>query len=103
MTSIFPIAYGMSKFVSGVLGAKLPPSKLLAFGLMATALVNIGFGYGASLTWFCIFWGLNGILQVPRPASPSACAMHLPHTSISSEATALPSFACCLLLTKCRA
>ncbi|GBF97373.1 hypothetical protein Rsub_11020 [Raphidocelis subcapitata] len=63
MTSIFPIAYGMSKFVSGVLGARFSPSVLLAGGLMATALVNIAFGFGSSLAWFCFFWALNGTLQ----------------------------------------
>lgn len=63
MTSIFPIAYGMSKFVSGVLGAKLSPSVLLAGGLMATAVINIAFGFGTSLAWFCFFWALNGTLQ----------------------------------------
>jgi len=63
MTSIFPIAYGMSKFVSGVLGARFSPSQLLAGGLMATALVNIAFGFGTSLAWFCVCWGLNGTLQ----------------------------------------
>jgi sugar phosphate permease len=63
MTSIFPIAYGMSKFVSGVLGARFSPSQLLAGGLMATALINIAFGFGTSLAWFCVCWGLNGTLQ----------------------------------------
>jgi sugar phosphate permease len=64
MTSIFPIAYGMSKFISGVLGARFSPSVLLAGGLMATALINIAFGFGTSLAWFCFFWALNGTLQV---------------------------------------
>ncbi len=54
----------MSKFVSGVLGAKLSPSVLLAGGLMATAVINIAFGFGTSLAWFCFFWALNGTLQV---------------------------------------
>lgn len=63
MTSIFPIAYGMSKFISGVLGARFSPSVLLAGGLMATALINIAFGFGTSLAWFCFFWALNGTLQ----------------------------------------
>lgn len=54
----------MSKFVSGVLGAKFSPSVLLAGGLMATAAVNIAFGFGTSLAWFCFFWALNGTLQV---------------------------------------
>jgi OPA family sugar phosphate sensor protein UhpC-like MFS transporter len=66
MTSVFPIAYGMSKFVSGVLGAKISPTVLLAGGLMATASINIVFGFGDSLTWFCFCWALNGMLQV-RP------------------------------------
>lgn len=51
MTSIFPIAYGFSKFASGVLGARSSPSLLLGGGLVATALVNICFGFGASMTW----------------------------------------------------
>lgn len=63
MTSIFPIAYGMSKFLSGVLGARTSPTVLLAGGLMATALMNAAFGFGTSLAWFCFFWGLNGMLQ----------------------------------------
>lgn len=63
MTSIFPIAYGFSKFASGVLGARSSPTKLLAGGLMATALVNVAFGFGSSMVWFCCFWALNGILQ----------------------------------------
>jgi hypothetical protein len=31
---------------------------------MATALINIAFGFGTSLAWFCFFWALNGTLQV---------------------------------------
>ena len=64
MTSIFPIAYGFSKFLSGVLGARTSPRVMLAGGLMATAIVNILFGFGHSMVWFCSFWALNGILQV---------------------------------------
>lgn len=64
MTSVFPIFYGFSKFASGVLGARTAAHTLLGCGLMATALVNICFGFGSSLTWFCCFWALNGLLQV---------------------------------------
>ena len=69
MTSIFPIMYGFSKFVSGVLGARTSPRLMLAGGLMATAAVNIAFGFGASMWWFSFFWALNGILQVTPLAS----------------------------------
>ncbi|KDD75525.1 major facilitator superfamily protein [Helicosporidium sp. ATCC 50920] len=63
MTSIFPIAYGTSKFVSGVLGSRTSPRMLLAGGLAATALLNLAFGSSASLVWFCTWWALNGTLQ----------------------------------------
>lgn len=77
MTSIFPIAYGFSKFLSGVLGARTSPRNLLAGGLMATAVVNILFGFGSSMVWFCSFWALNGILQVSLSSAdaPHSCAV----------------------------
>ncbi len=64
LTSLFPIAYGFSKFVSGVLGARTSPTLMLAGGLMATACVNLLFGAGNTLPWFLTFWAINGILQV---------------------------------------
>ncbi|CAL8466766.1 g6302 [Coccomyxa elongata] len=63
LTSLFPIAYGFSKFVSGVLGARTSPTLMLAGGLMATACVNLLFGAGNTLPWFLTFWAINGILQ----------------------------------------
>ncbi len=63
MTSIFPMAYGVSKFVSGVLGAQFSARYLLGFGLMATAAVNLAFGASSALPAFCVLWGLNGALQ----------------------------------------
>ncbi|KAK9916786.1 hypothetical protein WJX75_006994 [Coccomyxa subellipsoidea] len=63
LTSLFPIAYGFSKFVSGVLGARTSPTVMLAGGLMATAVVNLLFGAGNTLPWFLTFWAINGILQ----------------------------------------
>eukprot|EP00889_Picochlorum_renovo_P005293 jgi/Picre1/32323/NNA_007669.t1 len=63
LTSLFPIMYGMSKFFSGVLGSKTSPRILLAGGLMATAAMNIAFGFSASMLWFSVFWSMNGMLQ----------------------------------------
>eukprot|EP00803_Ostreobium_quekettii_P006103 evm.model.scf_363.4 EVM.evm.TU.scf_363.4 scf_363:31311-36976(+) len=63
LTSIFPIFYGFSKFASGVLGARTPAHILLGSGLIATAAVNICFGFGTSLAWFSVFWAMNGLLQ----------------------------------------
>ena len=63
LTSIFPIMYGMSKFVSGVLGSRTSPRILLAGGLMATAAMNVAFGFSTSMIWFSVFWSINGMLQ----------------------------------------
>jgi OPA family sugar phosphate sensor protein UhpC-like MFS transporter len=55
--------YGVSKFLSGVLGSRTSPRLLLAGGLMATAAMNIAFGFSASMIWFSVFWSINGMLQ----------------------------------------
>lgn len=31
---------------------------------MATASVNVIFGFSSSLVWFCVLWAINGTLQV---------------------------------------
>lgn len=63
ITSIFPLCYGCSKFVSGVVGDVLSPSVMLGGGLIATGLVNILFGASSTLPLFCLLWACNGILQ----------------------------------------
>ncbi|CEG00957.1 Major facilitator superfamily domain, general substrate transporter [Ostreococcus tauri] len=63
ITSIFPLCYGCSKFVSGVVGDVLSPSLMLGGGLIATGMVNIAFGASSTLPIFCILWAMNGILQ----------------------------------------
>ncbi len=61
-TSVRRLA-GVSKFVAGVMGAQFSARLMLGLGLMATATVNIAFGFSSSLTAFCLLWGLNGMLQ----------------------------------------
>lgn len=63
ITSIFPLCYGCSKFVSGVVGDVLSPSVMLGGGLIATGLVNLAFGASSTLPLFCMLWAMNGILQ----------------------------------------
>ncbi|KIY99777.1 Regulatory protein uhpC [Monoraphidium neglectum] len=74
MTSAFPAAYGISKFAGGMLGAAFSPTKMLAYGLMATSVVNIAFGFGSSVVYWSALWAINGALQgIGAPA----CAMLL--------------------------
>lgn len=63
LTSVMPVAYAFSKFLSGVIGARTSPVLLLAGGLASTAVVNVLFGIGNTYWWFLAFWGLNGVLQ----------------------------------------
>lgn len=61
--SVLAIAYGMSKFISGVLADKSNPRYFMALGLFLTGLCNIFFGMSSSLGMFIVFWGLNGLFQ----------------------------------------
>jgi len=88
ITSIFPLCYGCSKFVSGVVGDILSPSVMLGGGLIATGFVrpiqnqraepliillllffqiNIAFGASSTLPLFCMLWAVNGINPAPLP------------------------------------
>eukprot|EP00746_Dinoflagellata_sp_MGD_P067670 gnl/MRDRNA2_/MRDRNA2_27936_c0_seq1.p1 gnl/MRDRNA2_/MRDRNA2_27936_c0~~gnl/MRDRNA2_/MRDRNA2_27936_c0_seq1.p1 ORF type:complete len:925 (+),score=216.79 gnl/MRDRNA2_/MRDRNA2_27936_c0_seq1:105-2879(+) len=63
ITTVFPLFYGCSKFVSGVVGDRLSPRAMLALGLFMTGLMNVAFGCSSSIAFFCAAWGANGILQ----------------------------------------
>lgn len=61
--SILSIAYGISKFVSGVMGDKSNPRYFMSIGLILTGVFNIFFGLSSSFFFFAVFWGLNGWFQ----------------------------------------
>lgn len=63
ITSIFPICYGMSKFISGVLSTKLSARAMLGGGLLLTAVINVSFGFSSTMSAFVTLWALNGMLQ----------------------------------------
>lgn len=60
---ILSLAYGASKFFSGILGDKTNPRYLMAFGLMITGILNLLFGMSSAWLALAIFWGLNGWFQ----------------------------------------
>jgi OPA family sugar phosphate sensor protein UhpC-like MFS transporter len=61
--SILYIAYGASKFLSGVFVDKSSPRYCMAIGLILTGIFNVFFGMSSSFWAFALFWGLNGIFQ----------------------------------------
>ena len=61
--TILSITYGVSKFVSGILGDRSNPRYLMAFGLILTGICNICFGLSSTWSLFALFWGLNAWFQ----------------------------------------
>lgn len=63
LATLFAIAYGMSKFFSGVMSDRSNPRVFMAIGLMITGVLNIFFGMSSSIILFGVFWALNGLFQ----------------------------------------
>jgi len=61
--SILSIAYGASKFLSGIQGDRSNPRYFMSIGLILTGIFNICFGFSSVWWAFAIFWGLNGWFQ----------------------------------------
>ncbi|MBS4167538.1 phosphoglycerate transporter protein PgtP [Parachlamydia sp. AcF125] len=63
LASVFSIAYGTSKFASGIVSDQSNARYFMAIGLMITGVINILFGMSSTLFFFILFWGLNGWFQ----------------------------------------
>ncbi len=63
LATILSLAYGVSKFTSGILCDRSNPRYFMGIGLILTGVFNIFFGFFSSIALFAIFWGLNGWFQ----------------------------------------
>ncbi len=63
ITTIGGLAYGVSKFVNGILGDHANPRWFMALGLVMCAAMNVCFGFSSSLWAFGVFWFLNNYFQ----------------------------------------
>jgi OPA family sugar phosphate sensor protein UhpC-like MFS transporter len=63
LATILAVTYGISKFVSGIIADRSNPRYFMAFGLIASGIVNILFGLSSSLYFFFLFWAFNGWFQ----------------------------------------
>ncbi len=62
--TVFFIAYAVGHFINGQLGDKLGGRKLIAIGLIISAIINIIFGFMAgNIALMILLWGLNGYFQ----------------------------------------
>jgi OPA family sugar phosphate sensor protein UhpC-like MFS transporter len=82
LASIFSIAYGISKFASGIIADRSNARYFMAIGLIITGIFNILFGMTSSLILFAFFWGLNGWFQ---GFGWPPCARFLTHWYSQSE------------------
>jgi sugar phosphate permease len=57
------ITYAAGQFLNGQLSEVLPPRKMLAIGMLGTALLNILFGFGAAVYFLIFIWACNGYCQ----------------------------------------
>src|SRR5687768_2595955 len=57
------LAYGVGQFINGQLAEHWPPRKLLALGLLASAALNVVFGWMTALYFLTFIWACNGYVQ----------------------------------------
>lgn len=63
ITSAFPLAYGASRLVTGVVVDRARPHHALCTGLLLAGLVNIAMGASSSVPLLAALWALNGLVQ----------------------------------------
>jgi len=63
MLSISTIIYAVSKFLSGVLADLVKPKYIMGIGLLASALINLFFGMGKTLSFFTALWAASNLFQ----------------------------------------
>jgi sugar phosphate permease len=57
------LAYGAGQFINGQLAEKISPRKLLAIGMLASAALNVLFGFGTAFYFLLFVWACNGYAQ----------------------------------------
>lgn len=73
------LAYGAGQFINGQLAERGSPRVLLAVGLLASAALNVAFGWGTALYFLTFVWACNGYVQaLGWPATMRAAASWFP-------------------------
>jgi len=60
---VLKLAYGAGQFINGQLAEHWQPRKLLACGMLATAALNVAFGWVSALYFMTFIWACNGYVQ----------------------------------------
>ncbi|MBL9212817.1 MAG: MFS transporter [Opitutaceae bacterium] len=57
------LAYGVGQFINGQLAERGSPRRLLALGMLASAALNVVFGWATALYFLTFVWACNGYVQ----------------------------------------
>lgn len=57
------LAYGVGQFINGQMAEHWSPRKLLALGMLASAALNVVFGWATALYFLTFIWACNGYVQ----------------------------------------
>jgi sugar phosphate permease len=57
------LAYGLGQFINGQVAEWVPPRKLLAIGMLASAGLNVLFGLETAFYFLLFIWACNGYVQ----------------------------------------
>ncbi len=63
VTTVGFITYGVGQLISGKLGDRFNPKRLMTLGFAATALMNLAIPFSRGAVPMCIVWGVNGLAQ----------------------------------------
>lgn len=61
--TLYLVAYAVGQFANGALGDRIGPRRLIALGMMASAITALCFGLGSSYALMLIAFGINGLFQ----------------------------------------
>ncbi len=61
-TGLF-ITYGIGQLISGILGDRIPPHRLILAGLLGASVLNIAMGLCSDIPVMTVLWCLNGFFQ----------------------------------------
>lgn len=75
------LAYGVGQFINGQLAERWAPRRLLALGMIASAALNVLFGWATALYFLTFVWACNGYVQaLGWPPTMRAAANWFPAT-----------------------
>lgn len=63
VTTVGFITYGVGQLVSGRLGDRFDPKRLMTLGFCVTAAMNLLIPFADGAAIMCVIWGINGLAQ----------------------------------------